>query len=117
MRTQISTHALKSLQDIESTEEITIDASFSDFDEFLLHFIDIKEGGLIIRAIQALPLGIKVKLYCTLQSTGVTILESYAEVISIEKDDPKTIWGMTVKLIDFPEEKKILVSRLIKNFL
>ncbi|OGQ18357.1 MAG: hypothetical protein A3B70_05250 [Deltaproteobacteria bacterium RIFCSPHIGHO2_02_FULL_40_11] len=118
MIAQISTNVLKYQQDPKGAREVVVSAAFNDFDEFLISYTnDVPGGGLFVQTKDALPLGTKVRLYFTLKSSRVPILEGYGEVISVEREDQESVGGMVVKFFDLSEKSKALISRLVSNFL
>lgn len=78
---------------------------------------EIPGGGLFLETDQTLPLGSKVRLYFTLRSSRIPILEGEGEIISIEREDQENVGGMVVKFFSLDEKSKNLLTRLIKNFL
>lgn len=78
---------------------------------------DIPGGGLFIVTDKILPLGSKVRLYFTLESSRIPILEGYGEIISVQREDQENVGGMAIKFFDLNEKSRQLLSRLVKNFL
>lgn len=116
--TQISTNILNYTKDPRNAREIVISSAFTDFDEFLMSYMnEIPGGGLFLETDQTLPLGSKVRLYFTLRSSRIPILEGEGEVISVEREDQENVGGMVVKFFSLDEKSKNLLTRLIKNFL
>jgi len=115
---QVSTNILKYQQDPKGAKEIVVSAAFNDFDEFLISYTnDVPGGGLFVKTDQTLPLGTKVRLYFTLKSSGVPILEGQGEVIAMEREDQESVGGMVIKFFNLHKKSKILLTRLIDNFL
>lgn len=118
MISQISTNILKYTQDPKDAKEIVMSAAFNDFDEFLMSYTsDIPGGGLFLQTDQTLPLGTKLRLYFTLRSSRIPILEGHGEIISVEREDQESVGGMVVKFFNLNEKSKQLLSRLVENFL
>ncbi len=109
---------MKYTQNPKDAKEVVLSAAFNDFDEFLMSYsTDIQGGGLFIEADKLLPLGSKVRLYFTLASSRIPILEGYGEVVSIQREDQENVGGMAIKFFDLSEKSRQLLSRLVKNFL
>ncbi|HBQ21218.1 MAG TPA: hypothetical protein DD708_04710 [Deltaproteobacteria bacterium] len=120
MVSQVSTNILKYTQDptTEGSKGVVVNAAFNDFDEFLMSYTsDIPGGGLFLQTNQVLPLGSKVRLYFTLKSSRIPILEGYGEVVSHQREDQESVGGMVVKFFNLHEKSKQLLSRLVENFL
>ncbi len=118
MISQISTNILKYTQDPKGAKEIVMSTAFNDFDEFLMSYTsDIPGGGLFIQTDNTLPLGTKLRLYFTLRSSRIPILEGFGEIVSVEREDQESVGGMVVKFFNLNEKSKQLLSRLVDNFL
>ena len=109
---------MKYTKDPKSAKEIVVSAAFSDFDEFLMSYTnDIPGGGLFLETNKPVPLGSKVRLYFTLRSSRIPILEGEGEIVSIQREDQESVGGMVVKFFNLSDKSKQLLSRLVRNFL
>ena len=101
-----------------NSREVVVSASFNDFDEFLLSYMtDVPGGGIFLETEQKLPLGTKVRLDVTFSGNNHRIIEGYGEVIRLQREDDENVSGMVIKFLDLQEKSKLLLSRLVENYL